>query len=500
MAKICICLSGKTLAQNLEVLDKNRPFVDIAELRVDCLDPDERFLIRRFPEMAGVPVILSIKRLIHGGSYSGGEGARITMLAKGLAYAEADQRRNFAYVDLEEDLDVPSLEEAARTFGTKIIRSSYNVEGIDEDLAGKIRKLRRIGDEIVKVSMTPKSLDDVIKVYRAAQKTKSINKILHCMGEFAVVPSILAEFFGSTISYSYPVDDLSVIEPDELSPRDLGELYRFRNITGKTKIFAVSGYPLKVTDSPRFFNTVYELEQHDAVFIPIPTDSVQSLLRLAQEIGISGISVTVPYKEEILPCLAFKSQDVTSTGACNTMIAGSIGWMGYNTDGAGFSDSLLSFIGRKDLRGRRLTIVGAGGIARAIAAEVHRLRGKALIVNRTLARARALAEPYRFKWAGLDSRGANLMDRYSNIIIQATPVGMEPHENEDLTEIYEFSGREIVIDLVYKPEKTRCLLRAEKAGCRTLNGHDILRRQAQLQYTHFIGDEFPPSLVSRVKF
>jgi 3-dehydroquinate dehydratase/shikimate dehydrogenase len=92
-------------------LEKYRKLIDLAELRVDCLDPDERFLIRSFPEKAGVPVILTIRRKIDGGQYIGGEGARIVLLSKGLAFADANRRRNFAYVDIEEDLNVPSLEE-----------------------------------------------------------------------------------------------------------------------------------------------------------------------------------------------------------------------------------------------------------------------------------------------------------------------------------------------------------------------------------------------------
>ena len=502
MSKICICLTGKTLNRDLEILNKNRKFVDIAELRVDCLDPDERFHIRRFPEMAGLPVILTIRRGLEGGHYMGAEGSRITLLARGLAYAAADQRRNFAYVDLEEDLDVPSLEEAARTFGTRIIRSRHNMEGVDEDIAGRLKKLRRVGDELVKVVVMPHSLDDVLKVYRAAMATKGIDKILHCMGEYGVLTRILAEPMGSRISYTSPVgeDDFPQAALGQLDPKELAELYHFREITAKTRIFAVAGYPLKITLSPYFFNTVFALEQTDAVYIPIITDSVSSLMSLAEEIGFSGISVTVPYKEEILPYLEYKSNDVLTMGACNTVVASPQGWMGYNTDGAGFADSLLSFTGKKDLRGRKVTIVGAGGAAKAVASEVHRLRGKALVLNRTPVKARTLAELYRFAWAGFDSRGADLMERYSDIIIQATPVGMEGDADKDPIEFYKFSGREVVMDLVYRPEKTQCLKRAEKAGCRILSGSDMLHRQARYQYVYYMNREFPPSLISRVKF
>ena len=502
MAKICLCLTGRTLARDLEIVEKFRKYIDLAELRIDCLDPDERFLLRRFPEKAGIPVILSIRRDHDGGHFQGGEASRIKLFARGLAYADADRRRNFAYVDLEEDLHVPSLEEAARAFGTRIIRSSHNLEGVDEDLVGKIRKLRRVGDELVKVSVMPHSLDGVAEVYRAACETADVNKVLICMGEFGASTRILAEHFGSQISYTSPLEegDLPVAAPGQFDPRELSEIYRFHQITSKTRIFAVTGYPLNASGSPHFFNSVFSIEQTDAVYIPAPADFIPSFLRLAEEIGISGVSVTVPFKEEILPFLAHKSNEVISIGACNTIVAGPEGWTGYNTDAAGFSGSLLSFIGRKDLRGRRLTIVGAGGAARAAASEVHRLKGKALILNRTQARARALAESYRFAWAGLDSRGADLMDKYSDIIIQASSVGMTPNVDADPIEFYKFSGRETVMDLIYRPAKTRCLRRAEAAGCRILNGYDMLMRQARLQYVYFMNKEFPPSLVTRVGF
>jgi len=502
MAKICLCLTGKTLARDLEILEKNRKYIDIAELRVDCLDPDERFLIRRFPEMAGIPLILTIRRNIDGGHYVSGEGSRIKLLARGLAFADADRRRNFAYVDLEEDLDVPSLEDAARTFGTRIIRSWHNVEGVDEDLTGKLKRLRRVGDELVKASVMPRSLDDVVKVYKTAKETAGMEKILLCMGEYGVNTRILAEHLGSRISYTTPSGegDLPQGAPGQLDPRELAELYRFREITAQTRIFAVTGFPLKITGSPHFFNTVFGIEQTDAVYVPIPADSVHSLVRLAEEIGILGISITVPYKEDILPYLSYKSKEILSIGACNTIVSGPQGWMGYNTDASAFSGSLLDFIGRKDLRGRKLTIIGAGGAAKAVAAEVSRLKGKALILNRTASRARALAERYRFAWAELDSRGAELMEKYSDIVIQTSSVGMAPDLEADPIEYYKFSGRETVMDLIYKPEKTRFLKRAEEAGCRILNGSDMLLRQARSQYAYYMNKEFPPSLVSRVGF
>jgi 3-dehydroquinate dehydratase/shikimate dehydrogenase len=502
MAKICLCLTGKTLTRDLEILEKYRKYIDIAELRVDCLEPDEKFLIRRFPAMAGLPVILTIRRSIDGGYFIGGEGARITLLSKGLAFADVDRRLNFAYVDLEEDLNVPSLEEAARTFGTRIIRSYHNTQGVDDNIEARLRGLRRAGDEVAKMALTPHTLDEVLRVYKAAKQTKALEKILLCMGDYGVNTRILAEYMGSQLSYTTAKGepDLPAGADGQLDPRELTELYHFRELTSQTSVFGVVGFPLKATASPGFFNTVFGLENTNAVYIPFPAESIHAFMRLAGEIGLQGVSVTVPYKEEILPYLSFKSNSVVAIGACNTIVNSSQGWMGYNTDAPGFSDSLLAFINKKNFRGRRITIIGAGGAARAVAAEVHRLKGRALILNRSSVRARDLALPYHFAWGGLDNQGLEQIEKYADIIIQTTSAGMEPYTDINPLELYKFSGSEVVMDIIYKPERTKFLKQAAEAGCRISNGYDMLLRQARYQYGYFLKREFPAPLINRVNF
>jgi 3-dehydroquinate dehydratase/shikimate dehydrogenase len=502
MAKLCLCLTAKTLARDLEILEKYRRYIDIAELRVDCLDPDERFLIRHFPGQAGIPVILTVRREQDGGKYVGGEGARIRLLSQGIAFAEADLRQNFAYVDLEEDLDVSSLEEAARTFGTRIIRSWHNFNGVGEDIPGKIRQLRRTGDELVKVAVMPRGSEDTLKVVKAARETKDVDKILLCMGHYGVFTRILAEKLGSLISFTSALDeaDSPAAAPGQMDPRELADLYRFRKITADTPVFGVTGFPLTVSDSPRFFNTVFSMEETDAVYVPFPADSVSALIELAEQLNVQGLSVTIPYKEKVLPYLSYRSGEVETAGACNTLVFSPQGWGGYNTDIRGFSDSLLEFIGKKNLKGKKITIIGAGGAAKAVAAEIFRLAGRALVLNRTLARARELAQPYKFLWGGLDKEGVDTMRKYSDIIIQTTPVGMKGNSASDPLEMYDFSGKEMVMDLVYKPEITPFLGRAQAAGCPVQNGYDMLIRQARYQYSLFLKREFPQDLLNRVKF
>ncbi|MCL2441525.1 MAG: type I 3-dehydroquinate dehydratase [Treponema sp.] len=504
MSKICLCLTAKTIKRNLEILNKYRKYTDITELRVDCLDPDERLYIRRFPELAGIPVILTIRRDIDGGYFTGGEGARVKLLANGLAYANVDSRFNFAYVDIEEDFDVPSLEEAARTFGTRIIRSCHKLDGITEDISAKINSMQRAGDEIVKLAVAVKTSNEVLQVLRAAKNCTIQDKIMVCMGHYGIYSRILAERFGSFLTYSSALSESEIAgAPGQMDVCELSELYRFRKITDKTKIYGIVGNPLKSSVSPWFFNTVFSLENTNAVYVPFPATSVSDILDIAEKLEVQGLSITVPYKEAVLQRLVKRSPIVQFIGACNTVNYSKDGWIGDNTDCIGFSSSLLDFIGKKNLKYQKITIIGAGGVAHAVASEVHRLGGKALILNRTAHKARKLASNYNFRWGGLpqnggDSQGIDLISKYNDIIIQTTSVGMEGYEISDPLDLYTFSGKEVVMDLIYTPAVTPFLRRAMAAGCRTINGYDMVIRQACQQYVRFIGGEIPQKLLSQL--
>ncbi|MDR3356844.1 MAG: type I 3-dehydroquinate dehydratase [Spirochaetaceae bacterium] len=493
MTKICLCLTGETIGRDLEILDKYRSCIDIAELRVDCLLHEERFSIRRFPELAGLPVILTIRRRSDGGNFEMGESSRIALLSRALAFAEVDVRRNFAYVDLEEDLELSSLEEAARAFGTRIIRSFHSSGECRDKLADRIRAMYRVGDEIAKAAIKADDLDDVTELFKVARELDGMEKILLCVGENAVCSRILAKKLGSHICYTSVKGErgLPPAAPGQPDPVELVELYRFRSITKDASIYGILGYPLKATSSPPFFNAVFGREKTDAVYIPFPSQSASKFFTLAGEIGLLGASVTVPHKEAVLPHLAFMSEQVQSVGACNTIVRTGNGWSGYNTDAEGFSGSLLDFTGCGDFKGKRVTIVGSGGAARAVTSEIHRLKGKALILNRSESRAAQLAGIYDFEYGGLGPESLKRIKKFSDIIIQTTSVGMEPNVKDDPLFGYQFTGKEVVMDIIYKPERTALLNRAAGAGCRVLNGADMLLRQARLQYRHFFGRKYP---------
>jgi 3-dehydroquinate dehydratase/shikimate dehydrogenase len=507
LAKICLCLTAKTIERNLEILDKYRKYADMAELRVDCLEPNERFRIRRFPEQTDVPVILAIRRDVDGGFFNSGEGSRINLMAQGLAYADADRRRNFAYIDIEEDLNVPSLEEAARAFGTRIIRSCHNFKNPCGDLLGKMRAMRHSEDEIIKLAVMVNTTRDVLDLLRAGKECKGQEKILIAMGPLGVYSRILAEQFGSFLSYAsaYSEPDVPHIAQGQPDIQELAKLYRFRSITTNTKVYGVTGSSPNVAKNIQFFNMIFGLDDVDAVFAPFPMDSIDVFMDLARELGVKGLSVNVPYKEAVMRFLEGQTPEVQNIKVCNTLLNDMYGWLGANTEAKGFSDSLLAFLGKSNLKRRqgllpmRATIIGAGGAARVVAAELHRLGAKALILNRTVHKARNIASAYKFAWGGLDNSGIDMMNKYCDIIIQTTSAGLEGNASVDPLPMYSFCGREEVMDLIYRSDKTAFLKRAADAGCRVQNGYDMFIRKAQYQYALFTGKEFPEYLMTRLQ-
>lgn len=490
--KICLILTAPTITEDLALVELYRPWIDIVELRVDCLSPDERLHFRHFPEAARIPCILTIRRKSDGGNFVEGEGSRTAMLARGLAFAETDHRKNFAYIDLEEDLQVPSIEEAARAFGTRIIRSFHNMTGPENDIRGRVQRLRRTKDEIAKVAFMPRNLADVTNLFHEAKKCAGEEYILIAMGQFGLPSRILAPILGSAVTFVTSEEMIRRMENPlgQLDPITLNEVYHFRSITAKTRIFGITGKPLVATSSPLIHNKEYFKHGLDAVYIPIKAETVEEAIEFAEEVGITGLSVTYPFKETVLPNLDQISAQTGEIGACNTIVKNGEVWNGYNTDAPGFSRALLEFLGRKDLRRLKVAIIGAGGAAKAVAHAVKELGGKACIFNRTTDKARELALQYNFKWATLDAGNRILLESYADVIIQTTNVGMSPNVDDDPIDFYAFNGHEAVYDVIYHPDKTRMLKRAQKAGCKTCNGFTMLQYQAYLQYKLFTGVDY----------
>jgi 3-dehydroquinate dehydratase/shikimate dehydrogenase len=494
VALVCLSLTGHTIAEDLTVLDLYRGQVDVVELRADYLDPSEKFIIRSFPERAGLPCILTVRRRCDGGSFSDGEGVRLVMLAKGLAYARSERLANFTYVDLESDFHVPAIEEACRTFGTRIIRSRHYPKRMPSDLDAAWAEVAATSDEIPKLAFSCAGAGELARLVSWMDTLPERDRVILAMGESGFPSRILAERLGSLWSYTSPLGaGLPGAAPGQLDPDAMEGVYHFASLRRGTELFGLTGGPSVIlSKSPALHNAAFKAAGRDAVFVPLPAEDATSFFALAEALNLRGAAVTVPLKESLLPFLASLSPEARDIGACNTLLRTDSGWAGHNTDAVGFERALLEFLARRDLVGMRATIVGAGGAARAIAHVLSRLGATCIVVNRSSNKARALARDYGFAWAVSDERAADLVADHADLIVNATSVGMDGGQPGDPLEYYEFTGREAVFDLIYRPERTPLLLRARAAGARVENGWSMLRYQAAEQFRIWTGSE-PPS-------
>ncbi|MCR5289003.1 MAG: type I 3-dehydroquinate dehydratase [Treponema sp.] len=492
---LCLTLSGRSIEENVRIAHEYSKYVDLYELRADFLAEEELLNIRRFPSLVELPVILTIRRRIDGGQYKGGEANRTMLFGRALAFADENPRNNFAYVDFEDDFRISSLQDAAMAFGTHIIRSVHNMQDPVFDIPKKLKEMRKTGYEIPKIACTPHNLSDLTRIFNECEDLRDYDHIVTAMGHVGLPSRILASRLHSYLTFVSPRNgDESLKDIGHIDAITMQELYHFKQIKKDTKIYGITGWPLTHTSSPQIHNDGYKKHDLNAVYIPIPSDSIEEAVAFANQVGIKGLSITVPHKETVLPLLSEKSQRVQQIGSCNTIVKGQDGWSGYNTDAVGIEKALQNFLGVKDLKRYKVSIIGAGGAAKAVAYAVKKLGGKACVFNRTIAKARLLAEKFDFKYAVLAPESTALVEKYSNLIIQTTSKGMgklpPSTEDNDPLWFYEFTGKEKVFDIVYVPETTPILWRAKNAGCTVSNGMPMLKIQGYEQFKLFTGVDY----------
>ena len=313
--KICLCLTARTVDEDLKLIKKYKKYIDLVELRVDLLDDDERLNIRDFPEKADIPCILTIRRTVDGGKFSEGEASRSMLFARALAFASEDNRKNFAYVDFEEDFKISSLQDAALAYGTKIIRSFHDMKNPLPSIGEKLKTMRVSSFEIPKIAFMPKSLNDVTKMYKEMQGFAYSDQIVVAMGALGLPTRILAERFHSFLSYTSPEDlNLKLQDIGHTDPKTLEEVYHFHEINDKTELFGITGFPLKYTSSPKMHNASFKREKINALYLPFKAEKASEAIEFANTLDIKGFSVTIPHKEDIVKHL-FSSEKKSKKSA-----------------------------------------------------------------------------------------------------------------------------------------------------------------------------------------
>jgi len=229
--------------------------------------------------------------------------------------------------------------------------------------------------------------------------------------------------------------------------------------------FGLIGFPLSHSFSPDFFKDKFKRENiDDAVYNLYELENLQQVTAL-KNIGLSGLNVTVPYKEKIIPFLDELDDSALKIMAVNTIVFDGNKMKGYNTDMYGFEKSLRTFIGTK--KNLKCLILGTGGSSKA----VKYVLGNSGINCSTVSRTEG-----DYLWEELDEE---VLSEH-HLIINTTPVGMYPNVNECPSINFDLlTENHFVMDLIYNPEKTLFLELAFQQGATIKNGKEMLIFQAE---------------------
>ncbi|TAN43529.1 MAG: shikimate dehydrogenase [Nitrospirae bacterium] len=269
-------------------------------------------------------------------------------------------------------------------------------------------------------------------------------------------------------------------------------------IKGTTKIIGIFGWPVEHTKSPAMHNAAFAHLGLDYCYVPfsVRPEDLRSAVDGIRALGLSGVNITVPHKEAVVPFLDEVAEDASCIGAVNTVKNENGILKGHNTDGIGFMRSLEER--GVQAKGKKTLILGAGGAARAVGHAICKEAAECYIYNRTTEKGRALYERL-LKTGGNVHMADNAMigDKGflsgTDIIINTTSLGLA-EADAPLVDASLLNAGHVVCDLVYK--KTRFLAEAEKAGCVTIDGLGMLLWQGVAAFEIWTGIK-PPIEVMR---
>ncbi|MBI4232552.1 shikimate dehydrogenase [Candidatus Peregrinibacteria bacterium] len=259
-----------------------------------------------------------------------------------------------------------------------------------------------------------------------------------------------------------------------------------------TKQYGILAYPAKHSLSPVMHNAAFKALGIDAEYriYEIPDYELASFMENVKVEPISGLSVSLPYKEVIVNFLNRVDEDAKKIGAVNTVVNSGGALSGYNTDYSGATEALKETYG--SLEGKKVVIIGAGGSARAVVYGLLREGASVWIKNRTRQKADMLAVEFA-ELFNAEIHSCDWNDLISgNILIHSTSLWHErPEEIPSFCDLDYVNHFDVVMEVAYAPLITPLLKAAEKLGKKTISGDKMLLHQAVGQFKLWTGQEAP---------
>jgi 3-dehydroquinate dehydratase/shikimate dehydrogenase len=460
----------------------------MVELRLDYVagKVNIRRLLASKPE--GCLVIITCRRKEDGGKWAGTEEARLLLLREAIA-------EGVDYVDLEEDVAA----QIPRFGRTKRIISYHNFRKTPEDLRELHTRMSKLNPDVIKIAAMSNDPHDNLRMLEMMQESETPT-VGMCMGDIGTPSRILAGKFGAPFTYA-TFHHERTLAPGQLSFKQMTDIYHYEKIGPETAVYGVIADPVGHSLSPHVHNAAFEAKGIDAVYVPfrVPADALGQFMEDAPRLGVRGLSVTIPHKEQIARHLTKVDPAVKSIAAVNTVVFDGSEVIGYNTDYNAAMDCLEHAIGTigadpSPLNGKKVLVLGAGGVARPIVFGLRKRGAQTTIASRTLARSERLAKAFEAKAIDWEARHRGHYD----IVVNCTPIGMHPNVDESPVQKTFLKPAMLVFDTVYNPESTLLIKEARSRNCMVITGVEMFVRQAMLQFFLFTRKEAPPELMREV--
>jgi shikimate dehydrogenase len=264
-------------------------------------------------------------------------------------------------------------------------------------------------------------------------------------------------------------------------------------IDGNTWVFGLLGQPVAHSLSPAMHNAAFRELGLNAVYVAFPVVDLAGAVAGLRGLNIGGVSVTIPFKEEIIPLLDELEAQAAKIGAVNTVVNRDGRLVGYNTDWQGALQALEE---KTEITGIRFLILGAGGAARAIAFGIQEKGGQVALTDLDMAKALALSRKLWVEVVAPDY----LEQHAAAVLINATPVGMEPQSGDIPLDQELLNRYRLVMDIVYRPLETRLLREARQRGCQVIDGLQMLIHQGAAQFELWTGQPAPVEVMARAAY